>query len=910
MKRMNKKGFTLAEVLTVVAILAVLAGLGIPAVKKFIDYSHEKKLNNIAETIFYAAQNSFADRRDNGTLKELADFNLNVAGYPIKAGYLKDPHSTAGKLDPALADDDDADNKPFLYFMTLSKGSTPGDDTQLLKMLTPYISDASVLENSVSVEFNAITGNVKAVYYSEEFASLGYNNGGGENDLLVNRDSSPRLGYFGVDNTGKRGSDLPPLDVNIYDGEFLASDGASTVGIKHALCIEAIVSSKTDMYTIDIFDSNGQVITVGTKTVSLSFVPNEVPNGPFDPAQLYRDKESAKHVGGISDAFGNNHMVFKTPIVGSDHVKITWVLDYVDPGAGTQFDFSRSIKFLYPDIPMTEIRARLYKTQASATYVDSGLAHSYFASKYTASSETDSIYFIKNVRHLNNIRYTIGNAASSVTQFQQNADIDFDGIKNFAPISWVPTVDVDGTTTFNKAVPFGGTYSAIDSVNTGFKLMNLTMKGSSDDAVFGLFGAAQNATFKGVTVLGAKISGSGESRVGTIAGLATNTTFLQCVTYANVSISGGGTDAFAGGMVGELRAGAIYASYNGSYYPGELPVPANRIPEFAGSVNVSGNYSGDVCVGGLAGLSSGRIEDCYNNARVNIKEVNYSESGDDAYKSTEPVMTELTHTGDFKKLCIGGIAGRNTGTVKSVYNTNFVGAYKSSTGIKSMSGTVIGLNNGTCADSFARISNVPKAIGGGTTTGAKIVKESALIDAAAGLSTAFRTATPVSTDVWKLHLPENYRYPVLVKNAHITYLENIEPGAVIRELAEVDASRLTHFSQITYAVRVVSEDVFYEYNTDKMLVTFEWNPNLLSIDNTNRLLIGKNIVSVGSNKTVTIEIKPGADFIINFYKTSYTAVPDSTFKVEVSCFVAKPTDNPYQLDDYRLLEVIDVSTIN
>lgn len=54
---MNKKGFTLAEVMGVIVLLGVLALITIPAVEHYVDNSKEKSYNSTVSEIIKAAKN-------------------------------------------------------------------------------------------------------------------------------------------------------------------------------------------------------------------------------------------------------------------------------------------------------------------------------------------------------------------------------------------------------------------------------------------------------------------------------------------------------------------------------------------------------------------------------------------------------------------------------------------------------------------------------------------------------------------------------------------------------------------------------------------------------------------------------------------------------------------------------------
>lgn len=105
LKKNNKKGFTLVELIVVLVILAILAALLVPALTKYIDKAKEKQI--IAETRQavmaaqtladeqYAAGNAVSFATGTGTdagkvyadkIKELAEVKGSVTAATIDAG--------------------------------------------------------------------------------------------------------------------------------------------------------------------------------------------------------------------------------------------------------------------------------------------------------------------------------------------------------------------------------------------------------------------------------------------------------------------------------------------------------------------------------------------------------------------------------------------------------------------------------------------------------------------------------------------------------------------------------------------------------------------------------------------------------------------------------------------------------
>ena len=80
-KRMNKKGFTLVEIIVVLVILAILAAILIPSMVKWIDKAQEKSAIVAGRTMLLAAQTIASEKYAAGTkAPALAAIKTEVEG--------------------------------------------------------------------------------------------------------------------------------------------------------------------------------------------------------------------------------------------------------------------------------------------------------------------------------------------------------------------------------------------------------------------------------------------------------------------------------------------------------------------------------------------------------------------------------------------------------------------------------------------------------------------------------------------------------------------------------------------------------------------------------------------------------------------------------------------------------------
>ncbi len=119
MDKNKKKGFTLVELIVVLAILAILAAMLVPALTGYIDKANEKKILATARQYYVAAQTVASEAYANGDEINEIIVSDNEYGSLIKIG---------NDLDGTPED-----NKYFQSFLNLAELT---DDTSLIRVIS------------------------------------------------------------------------------------------------------------------------------------------------------------------------------------------------------------------------------------------------------------------------------------------------------------------------------------------------------------------------------------------------------------------------------------------------------------------------------------------------------------------------------------------------------------------------------------------------------------------------------------------------------------------------------------------------------------------------------------------------------------------------------------------------------
>ncbi len=476
---MLKKGFTLIEMIIVISIITILMLMAAPSVVRYLGTADQVSRTETAKTIYLAAQNQLTQLRALGHLK-------SAYGGEISGKYFE-TDADGNYTDDLLASDVnennvytaltatnypayDSENGQANFVRYLSKPAGIDASNPLYQFLKPAIIDEDILEGTILIEYNILTGKVLSVFYSEletvnEFNYTAQDNSssdifGARAESYNSVANSRQQGYFGVDYTGN----APPesrteIAIHLYDGY---DDGHDDTLILPELSrynkpLDAINATNTTETLENVLYAEIFVeipLLTDTALQSTYDLSIELPSGTFTVLEdfdfsAYTDDDET-----FEDAieYYNNGLATARPALiyrndlaaNTDFARFIWVLDYVggdmsaenadrhkysitqtEDAAGTIIDFEG----------LTEITVSILdNNDVDALPITSNAKNPLFADNSNSATPDPLEANIATARHLSNIRHQAAFADDTYV-YTQIEDINFASEDGFVEIN-------------------------------------------------------------------------------------------------------------------------------------------------------------------------------------------------------------------------------------------------------------------------------------------------------------------------------------------------------------------------------------------------------------------------------------------------------------------------------------------
>lgn len=234
-KRKSTSGFTLAEVLIVVAIMVILMGLAAVAVLSYQKSLKLTEMDSTARQIFVAAQNHMTASKASGEWEtQTSGEGLDDEYFGEKITDMPGDFEGGSEAWEKVFSGSESENHEFRYYMyTPDKSSDVFTTDSVLSEMLPFgaLDDTVRVTGSYVIEYDYKTASVYGVFYTDkadadfEADVQSLNTARGDAGKDTRKNHKPIIGYYGgaVASQGA-GEELDPIDVKIHNSDKLVAE--------------------------------------------------------------------------------------------------------------------------------------------------------------------------------------------------------------------------------------------------------------------------------------------------------------------------------------------------------------------------------------------------------------------------------------------------------------------------------------------------------------------------------------------------------------------------------------------------------------------------------------------------------------------------------------------------------------
>ena len=649
-KRKKKNGFTLAEMLIVVAIIVILAGVAFIAVHRYQRSLAQLERNKVAEEIFVAAQNHLTMAKSQGFLGVTDYGNIfNNSDDEVSGGGASTGEGTETSSD--------------IYYYTVVKG-VPDKGKVMFDLMLPFGSiDENVRGGDsyiVRYQITPVAANVLDVYYMPS-------NGRFLSGL------TPATAFEKGD--GKTAYDNDSV-LGWYGGEE-----AKSLQIGTPLKTPTITINNAEKLTVIVHDPNSKMLEAestgeSAQTASLKIIITGKSSGA-QKSFLLRDK-------GV-DTTDSFWTVFK-----DDDYIIT--LDDITAEGKHFANIVAEIGLFYPGEDISVEAVAFHTTHlTNVAYSGPKTTNSLFAEIQENDNGVYTTASVANIRHLENLSKDISKVSYNgeiiaIKEAEQINDLDWNEFKNKITDTDTTVTETPGATStplpdendtvsiysFSGTPTKGGCYMPVDATMYALKydgsshsISNITIDNQSYAGLFGSL--ASNSEIKNIKLVDFEVKTGSDG--GALIGKATSVAIENVIAVTTETNPDKGVSATgnAGGLAGYMESGSVKNCAASVYVKSENNNAGGLIGHATQNASVEASYSGGHTKNGSykEAVEDGRFDII---GKVNVGGlIGYSENSTVAYcYSTCSVSVDAT--GD-----AGGLIGETTNSkVYNCYSTGLI----------------------------------------------------------------------------------------------------------------------------------------------------------------------------------------------------------------------------------------------